>query len=146
MSIKKWHTFVHLWELDIKHANGDSSPFNSDESASDDGSPQKPMTPSTSISYDCTTPSNDSSPIKLYDNSPFKQIIKTPQTDIPIDRSRHISQDQSNLLPPPIDRTTKTQYNLRHQPQMDYRRFITPSKLQEKIIHSPGLMKTVIKT
>ena len=57
-----------------KHANSDSSLFNSDESASDDDSPQKPMTPLTTSNYDCTTPSsNDRSPIELYDNSPFKQ-------------------------------------------------------------------------
>ena len=113
----------------IKYANSDSS-FFSNESFSDDDSPQKPNTPSTTSNYDFTTPSsNDSSPIKLYDNSPFKPIIKTPQTDIFIDRSRHPSQDQSNLLPPPIGRTTKTHYKLRHQPQMDYRLFIPPSKL-----------------
>ena len=100
----------------IKYANSDSSPFNSDESASDDDSPQKPMIPSTRSNYDCTTSSsNDRSPIKLYDNSPFKKIIKTPQTDIPTERSRRQSQDQSKFFPPPIDRSTKTQYNLRHQ-------------------------------
>ena len=114
----------------LNHANSDSSPFNSDESVSDDDLPHKPLTPLTTSNYDCTAPSsNDSSPITLYENSPFKQIIKTPRTDISIDRSRHPSHDQSNLLPPPIDRTTKTHYNLRHQPQMEYRLFIPPSKL-----------------
>ena len=79
------------------------------------------MTPISTSKCDCPTPSsNDNSALKLYDHSPFKQIIKTPQTDISIDRSRHLSQDQSNSLPPPIDRTTKTHYTLRHQPQMDY--------------------------
>ena len=113
-----------------KNANSDSSPFDSDESASDDELHQKPITPLTTSNYYCPTPSsNDNSPTKLYGNSFFKQIIKTPQTDISIDRSRHSSQDQSNLLPPPIDRTTKTHYTLRHQPQIDYRFFIPPSKL-----------------
>ena len=115
-----------------KFANSDSSPFNSDESASDDDSPQKPMTPLTTSKYDCTTTSsNDSSPIKLYDNSPFKQIIETPQTDISLDRSRHPSQIHYNLLPPLIGRTTKTHFNLRQQPQINYRLFITPLKLQQ---------------
>ena len=113
-----------------KYANSDSSPFNSDESASDDELPQKPMTPVTTSNYNCPTPSsNGNSPNKQHDNSPFKQIIKTPQTDISIDRSLHFSQDQSNLLPLQIDRTTKAHYTLRHQPQMDYRLFIPPSKL-----------------
>ena len=112
----------------IKYANSDSSPFNSDESASDDESPQKPMTPVTTSNYKCPTPSsNDNSPIKQFYTSPFKQIIQTPQIDITIDRSRHFPQDQSNLLPPQIDRTTKTHYTLRHQPQIDYRLFIPPS-------------------
>ena len=83
----------------IKYANSDTPPFNSDESASDDESPRKPMTLSTTSNYDClTTSSNDNSPIKFFDNSPFKQIINTPHTDFSIDRSRHQSQDQSNLL------------------------------------------------
>ena len=104
----------------IKYAISDSSPFNSDESLSDEDSPQKPITPSTTSNYNFTIPSsNDSSPIKMYDNSHFKKIIKTPQTDIPIDRSRHPSQDQPNLLPPPTDRTTKTHYNLKHQTKIE---------------------------
>ena len=105
-----------------KFANSDSSPFKSNESASDDESPQKPMTPVTTSNYGCPTRSSiDNSPIKQYDNSPFEQIIKTPQTDISIDRSRHPSQNQSTSLPPLIDRTTKTHYNLRHQPSIDYK-------------------------
>ena len=87
------------------------------------------MQPVTTSNYNYPTLSfNDNSPIKQYDNSPFKQMIKTHQTDISIDRSRHSSEDPSTLLPPPIDRTTKTQYTLGHQPQMDYRLFIPPSK------------------
>ena len=113
-----------------KYANCDSFPFNFDETLSDDDSPQKPITPSTTSNYDFTTPSShDSTPIKLYDNSPFKQIYKTPKTDIPIDRSRYPTQDQPNLLPPPIDRTTKTHYNLRQQPKLYHRPIILPSKL-----------------
>ena len=98
----------------FKCANSESSPFNSDESLSDEDSPQRPITPSTASNYNFTTPfSNDSSPIK--------KITKTPQTDIPFDILRHPTQDQPNLLPPPINRTTKTHYNLRHQPKIDYR-------------------------
>ena len=83
------------------------------------------MTPLITSNYNCSpSSSNNNSPIKPYDNLHFKKIIVTPQTDISIDRSRHLSQDQSNLLPPPIDRTTKTHYTLRRQPQMDYRHFI----------------------
>ena len=65
----------------------------------------------------------------MYDKSPFKKKITTPQTDIPIDRSQHTSLNQSYLLSPLIDRTTKTQYNLRIQPKIDYRFLIPPSKL-----------------
>ena len=54
-------------------------------------------------------------------------MINTPHTDIPIDRSRHLSQDQSNSYPPPIDRTTKTQYS---------------SKTLPITIHSTNSMKT----
>ena len=91
----------------IKYANSDSSPFDSDESMYDEDSSQKSITPSTTSDYHFTFPSsNDNSSIKLYDNSLFKEIITTPQTDIPIDRSPHPSQSQSNLHPPSIDRTT----------------------------------------
>ena len=87
------------------------------------------MTPLNTSIYNCpTSSSNNNSPIKLFDNSPFKQIIITPHTDIFIDISRQLSQDQSILHPPPIDRTTKTHYPLRRQPQIDYRLFIPPSK------------------
>ena len=111
----------------IKYANSDSPLFNSDESASDDESSQKPMTPLTTSNYNCPTPSsNNNSPIKLFDNSSFKQIIKTSHPDTSIDRSRHLSQDQSTLHSPPIDRTNKTHYPLRRQPQMDYRLYIPP--------------------
>ena len=96
-------TQFHIPKL-LKYANSDSSLFNSDESASNDELLRKLMTPSTTSNYDCPTPSsNDNSPIKLYDNSLFKQIIKTPEAVISIDRSRRLSQDQSNLLPHPMD-------------------------------------------
>ena len=104
----------------IKYANSDSSPFNSDESMSDEDSSQQFITTSLTSNYDSTpSSSDDNSSIKLYDNSLFKEIITTPQTDIPIDRSRHPSENQSNLLPLPIDRTTKTHYHSRHQPKRD---------------------------
>ena len=108
-----------------KYANSDSFPFNSDESLSDEDSSRKLFIPPTTFNYDFQTPSsNDSSPRKLQDNPPSKKVIKTHQTDIPIDTPRHPSQDQSTLPPPPpIDRTTKTHYNLRHQLKMDYRLF-----------------------
>ena len=113
----------------IKYANSGSFPFNSDVSLSDEDSSQKYITSSTTSNHDFKTlSSNDSSPIKLYDNSPFKKIIKNPQTDIPIDRSRHPSQDKSNLFPPPKNRTTKTHYNLTHQPKIDYGLSLPPSK------------------
>ena len=114
----------------IKYSNSDSPPFNPDESASNDESLQKPITPLITSNYECPLPSsNNNSPIKLFDNSPFKQIINIPHTDISIDRNRHLFQDQSNLHPPPINRTTKTHYTLRRQPSIDYRLFTPPSKL-----------------
>ena len=56
-------------------------------------------------------------------------MIKIHPIDTPSDRLRHPSQSQSLLTPRPIDRSTKTHYCLRHQPKVDYRPFITPSKL-----------------
>ena len=128
-----------------KYANSDSSPFNSDESLSNETS-QTFMTPSTTedSSQTFVTPSsfntsnqntpsitsNDKSLTSTAnDNSLYKNIINTPHTNIPSDRSRHFSNNQTNSLPPPIDRTTKTTYKLRQQPKLDYGLFITPSKL-----------------
>ena len=126
-----------------KYANSDSSPFNSDESLSDED-PQTFMTPSTTEDSSQTfmtlfstshqnTPSVTSNHKSLTpptnDNSLYKNIINTPHTDIPSDRSRHPSNNQTESLPPLIDRTTKTTYKLRHQPKLDYRLFIKPSKL-----------------
>ena len=127
----------------IKYANSDSSPFNSDESFLDEDSSQTFMAPSTTLTP--STTSNQNSPQAsrtplitsnhksltppTNDNSLSKNIINTPHTNIPSDRSRHLSQNQTDSLPPLIDRTTKTTYKLRHQPKFDYRLFIQPSKL-----------------
>ena len=126
-----------------KYANSDSSPFNSDESLSDEDS-QRFMTPSTTEDSSQTfmtpfstsnqnTPSITSNHKSLTpptnENSLYNYIINTLHTNIPSDRSRHPSQNQTDSLPPLTDRTTKTTYKLRHQPKLDYRLFITPSKL-----------------
>ena len=103
----------------IKYANYDSSPFNSDESLSDD----------TSFSVDGQTlsPNNFSSQTSSKNNPhskidpSFQSILQPPDTNHPRDRIRHPSQNQS---PPPSttnNRDTKTHYNLRQQPRMDYR-------------------------
>ena len=62
------------------------------------------------------------------DNSLYNNIINTPHTNISNDRSRHPSQNQTDSLPPLIDRTAKTTYKLRHQPKLDYRLLIPLSK------------------
>ena len=59
----------------------------------------------------------------------YRHIINTPHTNVSSDISRHSSTNQTTSLPPLIDRTTKTTYKLRQQPKLDYRLFITPSKL-----------------
>ena len=119
----------------IKYAKSDSSPSNSDESLSDKDSSQTFMTPSTTLTpstisnqnapQTSRTPfitSNHKSLTPVTDDNPlYKNIINTPHTDIPTDRSRHLSQNQSDSLPPLIDRTTKTTYKLRHQPKLGYR-------------------------
>ena len=115
-----------------RYANYDSSPFNSDESFSEEDS-QTFMTPPSSSTSNQNTPSitsNDKSlPSSTNDNSLYKHIINTPHTNVPSDRSRHPSKNQTTSLPPLIDRTTKTTYKLRQQPKLDYRLFITPSQL-----------------
>ena len=114
----------------IKYANSDFSLFNSDKTISDeDSSTSFNSSFKTSNCHPTSSSSNDNSSIKLFDYSPFKKINTTPHTDIPIDRSRHKSHNQSNPLPSHIDRTTKTQYQLRQQPKIDYSLFIPPSKL-----------------
>ena len=117
--------------------------FNSDESLSEEDS-QTFMTPfstedssQTLMTPFCTsnqnTPSVTSNHKSLTpptnDNSLYKNIINTPHTNIPSDRSRHPSHNQTDSLPSLIDRTTKTTFKLRHQPKLDYRLFITTSKL-----------------
>ena len=101
------------------------------------------MTPSTTLTPPTTSNQNSSqasrTPFIPYnhmsltpptnDSSLYKNIINTPHTNITNDRSRHPSQNQTDSLPPLIDRTTKTTYKLRHQPKLEYRLFITPTKL-----------------
>ena len=115
----------------IKYANSDSSPFNSDESLSDEDSSQTFMTRSTTLTPPST--SNQNSPQAsrtpfipsnhkfltppTNDSSLYKNIINTPHTNIPTDSSRHPSQNQTDSFPPLLDRTTKTLYKLRHQPK-----------------------------
>ena len=131
-----------------RYANSDSSLFNSDESLSNEDS-QTFMTPSTTedssqpfmtpfstsnqTSSQEDTPSVTSNHKSLTpptnDNSLHKNIINTPHTNTPSDRSRHPSNIQTNSLSPLIDRTTKTTYKLRHHPKLDYSLFITSSKL-----------------
>ena len=115
-----------------RYANSDSSPFNSDESLSEEDS-QTFVTPSSFSTCNQNTPSitsNDNSfTPSTNDNSLYRHIISTPHTIISNDRSRHSSNNQTTSLPPLIDRTTKTTYKLRQQPKLDYTHFITPSQL-----------------
>ena len=114
-----------------KYANSDSSPFNSDESLSDEDSTQTFITPSSTEDTFQTfmTPSTTSNqnfsqestsfitsnhkPLTppTNDNSLYKNIINTPHTNISNDRSRHPSQNQTDSLPPLIDRSTKLPIN-----------------------------------
>ena len=90
--------------------------------ASNRNSPQTsriPFIPSNHKSL--TPPTNDS--------SLHKNIINTPHTNIPSDRSIHSLQNQTDSPPRLNDRTTRTTYKLRHQPKLDYRLFIPPTKL-----------------
>ena len=89
-----------------------------------------PSSFSTSNPNTPSTTSNDKSlPSSTNDNSLYRHTITTPHTNIPSDRSRHPTNNQTTSLPPLIDRTTKTTYKLRQQPKLDYRLFITPSTL-----------------
>ena len=114
----------------FKYANSDSSPFNSDEFLSDDNSQtfttpsstnysQKSITPSTTLTPSDTSNQNisqESAPNvtsnhksltpPTNDNTLYKNIVYTPHTNFPTDRSRHSSQNQTDSLPPLIDRTT----------------------------------------
>ena len=127
----------------IKNANSDSSPFNLDESLSDEDSSQTLMTPSTTLTASTTSNQNSpqasripfitsnhkSSTPPINDNSFYKNIFTFPHTNILSDRSIYLSQNQTDSLPPLIDRTTKANYILQHQPKLDSRFFIPPSKL-----------------
>ena len=150
----------------IKYANNDSSLFNSDESLSDDYS-QTSMTPSSTENYSqgSTTPSTTLTPYNTSnqnpsqnstsfipsnhtsltpptnDNTGYKNIINTPHTNIPTDRSRHSSQNQTDSLPPLIDRTTKTTYKLRYQPKLDYRLYTTFTTILLIIRHTGSSKK-----
>ena len=114
-----------------RYANSDSSPFNSDESLSEEDS-QTFVTPPSFSTSNQNTPSitsNDKSLTSSDNDNLYRHIINTPHTNVSSDRSRHSSNNQTTSLPPLIDRTTKTTYKLRQQPKLDYRLFITPSKL-----------------
>ena len=80
-------------------------------------SPQTFVTPSSFSTSNQNTPSITSNvkslPSSTNDNSLYKNIINTPHTKIPSDRSRHTSNNQADSLPPLIDRATKTTYKLR---------------------------------
>ena len=98
-----------------------------------DNSSQTFVTPSSFSTSNQNTPSTTSNDKSLTssanDISLYRHIINTPHTNIPSDRSRHSSNNQTTSLPPLIDRTTKTTNKLRQQPKLDYRLFITPSQL-----------------
>ena len=156
--LRKFMRFSDTTQIQVpqptKYANSDSSPFNSDESLSDDDSQtsmtpfstddssQKTITPSSTVTP-YNTPSVPSNQNTLFepsnhnsltnpitnDTTLCKNIINTPHTNFPTDRSRHSSQNQTDSLPPLIDSTTKTTYKLRHQLKLDYRLFIPPSRL-----------------
>ena len=98
--------------------------FNSSESLSDD------VLSSDDLFHDSSNTTPNPSTVNLPSNTtlPFKQILKAPDTNQYSDRTRHPSQNQSTLTTSK-ERNTKTHYNLRQQPQMDYRLFILPSKL-----------------
>ena len=89
-----------------KYANSDSSPFNSDESLSEEDS-QTFVTPSSFSTSNQNTPSITSNDNFLTpstnDNSLYRHIINTPHTIISSDRSRHSSNNQTSSLPPLID-------------------------------------------
>ena len=68
---------------------------------SNQNSPQTSRTPFISSNHKSLTPPTN-------DSSLYKNIINTPHTNNPSDRSRHLSQNQTDSLPPLNDRTTKT--------------------------------------
>ena len=110
----------------IQYANSDSSPFNSEESLSDD--PSLPDEDQTLSPNDLSTQTPSNSNLPSNTNLPSQPILQAPGTNHSFDRTRHPSQNQS---PSSItnNRDTKTHYKLRQQPKMDYRFFIPPYKL-----------------
>ena len=91
----------------IKYAKSDSSPFTSDDSRSDDSSSLDNFTLPTPSNNITDFPSKNNSLTKMKDNSPFREIIKTPQHNPPFDRSRYQSQNQSNLTNPILNELQK---------------------------------------
>ena len=120
------YSITHNTPKPIQYANSDSSPFNYDESLSDDPSfsdDNQTLSPN-DLSTQTSSNTNPSSNTNL----PSQPILQYPSTNHSFDRTRHPSQ---NLSPSSItkNRDTKTHYDLRQQPKMDYRIFIPPSKL-----------------
>ena len=108
-----------------KYANSDSSPFNSDESLSDDPSPPDDQNSSPDDLFQDSSITNPPSNT----TSPFKQILKAPDNNQSSDRTRHPSQNQSAPPYGTDKRDTKTHYKSGQQSKKDYRLFIPPSKL-----------------
>ena len=111
----------------IKYANSDSSPFNSNESLSDGTSFSDNDQTLSPNNFSSQTLSNTDPPSKI--DPPFQSILQPPGTNQSRDRTRHPSQNQSPSPSTTNNRDTKTHYNLRQQPKMDYRIFIPLSKL-----------------
>ena len=110
-----------------KYANSDSSPFNSDESLSDDTSFSDYDQTSSPNNFPSQTSSKTNPPSNI--DPPFHSSLQPPATNQPRDRIRHPSQNQSSPPSNTDNRDTKTHYNLRQQPKVDYRIFIPTSKL-----------------
>ena len=112
------HTTQFQIPKQIKYANSDSSPFNSEKSLSDEDSSHTFMTPSITLTPSTTSNQNPPQASRTpfitsnhkyltpptNDNSLYKNIRNTPHTNIPSDRSRHLSRNQTDSLPPLIDR------------------------------------------
>ena len=111
----------------IEYANSDSSPFNSNESLSDDTSSSDNDQTLSPNNFSSHTSSNSNPPPQI--DTPSQSIFQSPDTNQSRDRTRHPSQNQSS--PPSItnNRTTKTHYKIRQQPKMEYRIFIPTSKI-----------------
>ena len=111
----------------VKYDNSDSSPFNSDEPLSDDTSFSDNDQTSSPNNFSSQTSSNTNPPSTI--DSPFQSTLQPLGTNQSRDRTRHPSQNQSPSPSPTNNRDTKSHYNLRHQPKMDYRNCIPTSKL-----------------